>query len=281
MTVFIATSTTARLEEEARLWEAVSWVSDPQCAWQIVLHCAGPLCHHCLRTVAPSQSRQHAEGHDEGMWKAAERVMGRWPGTAEQQAVARQIATLPMRLGGLGLRSARRMAPAAFWASWADAMPMLSERLPSLTDQIIEHLENGGVGCHCLPELTESTLRLDRSGFQPTRVVTIAGASPNSKQRRAWRVAAWLAISRVFLSRVPPPGDQAHLRSHSGAGASEVLHGAPTSTEFKVEPQLLKTLILERLRLPLDAAANVVLLWTCWEDIGQHPLVLAECGSVQ
>ena len=53
---FIATSTTARLEEEAKPWEAVSWVSDPQCAWQIVLQCAGPRCHHCLRTVAPSQS---------------------------------------------------------------------------------------------------------------------------------------------------------------------------------------------------------------------------------
>ena len=62
--------------------------------------------------------------------------MGRRPGTAEQQAVARQIATVPMRLGGLGLRSARRMAPAALWASWADAMPMLSERLPNLTDQV-------------------------------------------------------------------------------------------------------------------------------------------------
>ena len=47
--------------------------------------------------------------------------------------------------------------------------------------------------------------------------------------------------------------DQAHLRSHSGTGASEVLHGAPTSTEFKVEPQLLRTLILERLRFPLNA----------------------------
>ena len=60
--VFIATSTTARLEEEARLWEAVSWVSDPQCAWQIVLQRSGPRCHHYLRTVAPSQSQQYAEG---------------------------------------------------------------------------------------------------------------------------------------------------------------------------------------------------------------------------
>ena len=45
--------------------------------------------------------------------------------------------------------------------------------------------------------------------------------------------------------------DQAHLRSHAGAGASDVLHGAPTGPEFKVEPHLFRTLVLERLRLPL------------------------------
>ena len=35
--------------------------------------------------------------------------------------------------------------------------------------------------------------------------------------------------------------DQAHLRSHAGAGASDVLHGAPTGPEFKVEPHLFRT----------------------------------------
>ena len=119
--------------------------------WQIVLQCAGPRCHHFLWTVPSSQSRFYAEGHDEGMMHAA------------QQATARQIATLPMSLGGLWLWSARRMAPAALWASWVDALPMLSARLPTLTDQIVEHLENRGIGC--LLELTESTLHLDWSGF--------------------------------------------------------------------------------------------------------------------
>ena len=39
---------------------------------------------------------------------------------ATQLDVAERIVTLSMRLGGL--------APAACWASWADAMPMLSRR---------------------------------------------------------------------------------------------------------------------------------------------------------
>ena len=94
-----ANATTARLEEEARLWEAISWVTHnvlgKSCFSVSVL-----VCHHLLRTVPPSQSRFDGEGHDEGMWHAAESVLGRWPGTAAQQATARQIATLPMRLRG-------------------------------------------------------------------------------------------------------------------------------------------------------------------------------------
>ena len=33
------------------------------------------------------------------------------------------------------------MRPAAFWASWTDALPMLSDRLPTLTDQVENELE--------------------------------------------------------------------------------------------------------------------------------------------
>ena len=45
--------------------------------------------------------------------------------------------------------------------------------------------------------------------------------------------------------------DMAHLRSHSGPGAGDVFHSSPTHHEFEVQPGLFRTLILERLRLPL------------------------------
>ena len=38
----------------------------------------------------------------------------------------RDIATLPMSLGGLGVRSALRTSKAVRWASWADCLPMIS-----------------------------------------------------------------------------------------------------------------------------------------------------------
>ena len=39
---------------------------------------------------------------------------------------SRQLAMLPMRMGGLGLRAAVRCAPAAYCASWSDALHMIS-----------------------------------------------------------------------------------------------------------------------------------------------------------
>ena len=64
---FIHALTMERLEEERQLWKAIDWVPDLQCAWQILVQCAGPRCHHYVRTVPPSESRAYAEGHDTGM----------------------------------------------------------------------------------------------------------------------------------------------------------------------------------------------------------------------
>ena len=44
-------------EKEQELWRAIPSVPDLQCAWQLLLQCAGPRCHHFLRTVPPTQSR--------------------------------------------------------------------------------------------------------------------------------------------------------------------------------------------------------------------------------
>ena len=46
--------------------------------------------------------------------------------------------------------------------------------------------------------------------------------------------------------------DQAHLRSHSGPGAGSLFHGSPTQLEYQVQPVLFRTLLLERMRLPLQ-----------------------------
>ena len=89
-------------------------------------------------------------------WDAAhDGSIVRIPQSSTQVEMARNITTLPMRTGGLGLRSAVRTAPGAFWASWADALPMLQQRLQRLTGQVVHHLSHPDAP-GCLGELQES-----------------------------------------------------------------------------------------------------------------------------
>ena len=103
---FVASQVAERLEDERRLWDALLEVPDLQCAWQILVQCAGPRASHLLRTLPPSQSRAYAMGHDDGMWQTACRLLEPLPGNNLEHLTARMLATLPQRLGGVGLRSA-------------------------------------------------------------------------------------------------------------------------------------------------------------------------------
>ena len=126
---FVHEKVMERVEEERRLQEAIPHVRDLQSAWQILLQCAGPRCHHMLRTLPPTQSEEYAQEHDAGMQRTMEVLLGGLPGDDQAREAGRQLATLPMRLGGLGLRSAQRVAR-VFWASWAGALHMIHGRLP-------------------------------------------------------------------------------------------------------------------------------------------------------
>ena len=47
------------------------------------------------------------------------------------------IVTLPCRFAGLGLRSARSTAPAAFFGGWAAALALLQTKVPAAANQIV------------------------------------------------------------------------------------------------------------------------------------------------
>ena len=63
-----------------------------------------------MRTMPPSSSAAYCHAHDEAIWNTAKALSD-----ILLEEESQQLATLPMRMGGLGLRSAVRCAPAAFW----------------------------------------------------------------------------------------------------------------------------------------------------------------------
>ena len=62
-----------------------------------------------LRTLPPSESEECARAHDVGMARVMDRLLA-LPGDPHEQEVALNLASLLMRMGGLGLRRALRMA---------------------------------------------------------------------------------------------------------------------------------------------------------------------------
>eukprot|EP00973_Karenia_brevis_P026602 3670316-Karenia_brevis.AAC.1 len=69
-----------RQAQEQELWNAMPCVSDLQCAWQLLVQCASPRANHVLRTVPPNMCQTYAKAHDDGLWQAAQSLLGDLPG---------------------------------------------------------------------------------------------------------------------------------------------------------------------------------------------------------
>ena len=141
---------------------------------------------------------------------------------------------------------------------------MLQQRIPNLTRQVVECLSvEGATGC--LGDLQAASRTLDRSGFvnRPIWEALQRGIRPQrptaaiepGEWQHGWQHYSSSSSEYHFRETVvlaqSCAADQAHLRSHSGPCASLVLRGSPASPEFTVKPHLFRTIILERLRLPL------------------------------
>ena len=63
-------------------------------------------------------SQAFANEHDHDIWRFST-LLGQVSGFNEWE-----VASVPLCLGGLGLRSAAHTAPAAYWATWADSVGM-------------------------------------------------------------------------------------------------------------------------------------------------------------
>ena len=69
-------------------------------------------------------------------WKV---LLQQVPGGQEERQFAR--TTSPMRMGGLGMISAAHCVAAAYWASWADALPMIGQRNPEVAEMAERTME--------------------------------------------------------------------------------------------------------------------------------------------
>ena len=152
--------------EHETLFQALQALPELQSSWLLLSLCASTRANYYLRALPPSQSRVFAASHDEAILRTLRTLLDSPGGEDEDLLWASAVAHLPMRMGGLGLRSAARMAPAAYWASWADCLHMIRNRHPTLANLFVRALSEGAAVEQCLRELQESHALLHGEGFR-------------------------------------------------------------------------------------------------------------------
>ena len=264
---FMAAWTAQRMAQEQELLEHLPFLPDLQCAWLLLALCASPRANHALRTVPPPDISLYAQAHDAAMWATLLELLGGASDTTEAAFLARTVASLPAALGGLGLQSASRLAPAAYWAAWADSLPVIQARFPDMAAQLQRHLGDDNARCLAHADAARRLLITEGWGDCPNWHDITGGllAAPHAEaglgdwphgwQFHASRTRNLYYRDRVLLPTLPPD-HRALLRSQSGPHAGSWLAAIPGEAATTLSPEAMQVALRRRLRLPLPIASG-------------------------
>jgi hypothetical protein len=264
-------------------------------AWNLLAYSAVPRANHTIRTLPPSLSSAYARAHDDALWDALLATLGAAEHRDDQRA--KLLASLPGRLGGLGLRSAQCCAKAAYWASWVDALPVLASKAPWLTTKILQDLHRvGGPGAECLREAAEARAHLADMGANdlPSWAEAAAGSEPPQPATeddiltaRGWQHHT-CSISETFLQErvlLPQcdPCQKAMVLSQGGAGGAW-LRAIPSEHVFRMQVLRFQVAMRRRLRWPLPLTNHRCRGNHCrclHDNLGDHPASCALSGLLK
>ena len=255
-----------RLREEQALLDHLPHLPDLQCAWLLLLMCASTRATHALRNIPPEDVRPYAEGRDRAVCAALHECLGEPTVQGEPLAsTAWAVAATPATQDGLGLQSAMRTAPAAYWGAWADTLGYWHVRQPRLAAACVQALERGGAGRPALSAAHAAANLLRSEGWQecPTWATLLSTpcAAPRAREAgpgdwpHGWQFHASRTRSLYFRDRVLlpslEPAHQALLLSQSGPQAAAWLTAIPTDRSTSLPPEVMQIALRRRLRMPL------------------------------
>ena len=144
-------------------------VPDLRSAWLLLLFCAAPRSNHLLRLLPLTVSKGYAKQHDSDLWDTFCTLVSQpqLKDVRPQSSKTKPLAELPSNLGGLSLRSAEKLADAAYWAAWADTLKVLKAKVPHRAATLTAALEGEQAPqAHCLAEVRAARDRLAEKRFQ-------------------------------------------------------------------------------------------------------------------
>ena len=215
-----------RLREEQALLDHLPELPDLQCAWLLLLMCARTRANHALRNIPPEDVRPYAEGRDRAVCAMLQACLGEPTAEGEPLAsTAWAIAATPA--SGLGLQSAMRTAPAAYWGAWADTLGYWHVRQPRLASACVQTLEGGGAGRPALCAAHAAANLLRSEGWQecPTWAELGPGDWPHGWQFHASRTRSLYFRDRVLLPMHLGAGSRGTVAVPVGPTSRRVAHG--------------------------------------------------------
>ena len=220
---------------------------------------------------------------DEGIWRCFRQFLEVSPCHRAQE-----FASLPLRHGGLGLRSAHRIHPAAHWASWANALEMINQRHPAVADIIVgapgSDAESDSIRClvDCARKLEEMVFEVpDWTDLAKGKVPGDEGEDDLCQPKIGWQKQAANSVEESFLNSTAWPSledsERALALSQRGPLASVPFVCFPTDRTRRFDSQPFRLLLLRRLGLPLPLS-----LRSCrcgrLDALDHHPAACANAG---
>ena len=209
-----------------------------------------------------------------------------------------------MVMGGLGLRSMELLSPAAYWAAWADILPIIADRVPTVAERVRPDLEGGASAIPCVAQVVAAERALEDVDFpqKPTWGELLAGARPPERDPNAddepgqwphgWQFYASLGLLTDHRENVVLPSlsadAQARLRSQSGAHAGDHITALPTCDYTIAEPQRMNGMLRRRARLPIATGRRHCHAPRCvnagtstLDDYGDHSAACPRTGALR
>ena len=271
-------------------------VRDLQSAWLLFLFCAGPRANHLLRLLPPTVVDNYATQHDNDLWTTFSKLVSQ-PQLQEerpQSAKARAVAGLPSNFGGLSLRSAKTVSDSAYWAAWADALKVLTAKVPERAAAFTAALDGEQVlQANCLREANEARSRLLAKGFVAPAWAEVAHSDAQHSDNdsdyacsgdwtKGWQSSACRSLDTHFLRHVVTPSltsrQKTLLDSQSGPLAGRHFTALPTQPNLRIKPDRFLSLLRRRLFLTLPLAPRTCPGRTCQKTLDRRGDHLSSCS---
>ena len=164
------------------------------------------ICFGCCRQARRKATQAFAREHDTAVRACLAALLfqsTRHPLPEPSQ----RLAHLPLRFGGLGLRSAVDAAPSAYRASWADCLLAIRARAPLAADRLVQALQSATETAAPLAAARHAAAYLREQGYDAPPWASLQQGQPPPRQSdrhfgdflRGWQHGASLASDKRAL----------------------------------------------------------------------------------